>query len=52
MQTTKPSGSQTWAGTSLTVPGSPEVGFASAIPFSATEQTMSVRVWSPVAGIL
>lgn len=51
VQTTKASGSQTWAGTSLAVPGSPEVGFASAIPFSATEQTMSVRVWSPVAGI-
>ncbi|MDA3893393.1 MAG: T9SS type A sorting domain-containing protein [Salinivirgaceae bacterium] len=42
--TTKPTGAQTWAGTTL---GS---GFASAIPFSATEKTMTVKVYSPTSG--
>ena len=51
VETIKGAGSQTWAGTSLASPGSPEVAFASAIPFSSSEQTMSVRLWSPVAGV-
>lgn len=42
---TKPTGAQTWAGTVLG-----DGGLANAIPFSATENYMSVRVWSPDAG--
>ncbi|PKD44747.1 fasciclin domain-containing protein [Rhodohalobacter barkolensis] len=45
-QSTKGSGSEVWAGT--TVGG--EVGFENPIPFTETETTMSVRVWSPTAG--
>jgi hypothetical protein len=44
-KTTKPSGAETWAGTTL----SP--GFAAKLPFSATATQMSVSVYSPVAGI-
>jgi hypothetical protein len=45
-QSTKGAGSEVWAGT--TVGG--EVGFENPIPFTETETTMSVRVWSPTAG--
>ncbi|HOZ76717.1 MAG TPA: hypothetical protein PLY34_01925 [Ferruginibacter sp.] len=44
-KTTKPNGAETWAGTTL----SP--GFQTALPFSATATQMSVRVYSPAAGI-
>ncbi len=43
----KIAGSETWAGTTVANVS----GFASPIPFSATETTMTVRVYSPVAGI-
>lgn len=38
-----------WAGTTIT--GLEEKGFSSKIPFTATDKKMSVRVWSPNAGI-
>jgi hypothetical protein len=44
-KTTKPNGAQTWAGTTL----SP--GLATALPFTASATQMSVRVYSPAAGI-
>ncbi len=46
VSSTKMVGSETWAGT--TAGGD---GLENAIPFTATETTMSVRVWSPDAGI-
>jgi hypothetical protein len=43
---------QTYAGTSITdVVNNVQVGFSTAIPFSATTKQMTVRVWSPDAGI-
>ena len=45
--TNKPVGTPSWAGT--TVGGTN--GLAAAIPFTATETTMTVRVYSPDAGI-
>ncbi|MCA1800805.1 MAG: fasciclin domain-containing protein, partial [Actinobacteria bacterium] len=45
-QSTKTTGSEVWAGT--TVGG--EAGFENPIPFTETETTMSVTVWSPTAG--
>jgi len=45
--TFKSPGAPTWAGTTI----STDSGFASAIPFTASETTMSVRVYSPDAGI-
>lgn len=44
-KTTKPNGAETWAGSTM----SP--GFATAIPFTASATKMSVRVYSPAAGI-
>ena len=44
-KTTKPNGAETWAGTTL----SP--GFATALPFTASATQMSVKVYSPAAGI-
>ncbi|MBP6022898.1 hypothetical protein [Ferruginibacter sp.] len=44
-KTTKTSGAQTWAGTTI------GAGFTSKIPFTATTTQMSVRVYSPAAGI-
>lgn len=44
-RTTKPNGAQTWAGTTI------GTGFNTAIPFTATATKMSVRVYSPAAGI-
>lgn len=50
-EVTKGPGSGTSSGATVTsLPGGP-AGFASAIPFTAGETTMSVRVWSPVANI-
>ena len=43
---------QTWAGTSLAIDDNgTQVAFANAIPFTANDQRMSVRIWSPIAGI-
>ena len=44
-KTTKPNGAQTWAGTTM------GAGFTTAIPFTATGTQMSVRVYSPAAGL-
>lgn len=44
-RTVKPNGAQTWAGTTI------GTGFASAIPFTASATRMSVRVYSPAAGL-
>ena len=38
---------QTWAGTTISTP----MGLANAIPFTPTATKISVRVWSPDAGI-
>jgi uncharacterized membrane protein (Fun14 family) len=46
-QTTKPLGAELWAGTTIGT----DMGFANAIPFTATASQMTVRVWSPDAGI-
>ncbi|RYD93141.1 MAG: hypothetical protein EOP54_19680, partial [Sphingobacteriales bacterium] len=45
--TTKISGAETWAGTTIGTP----IGFASKIPFTASHTKMSIRVYSPAAGI-
>ncbi|MBL0277571.1 MAG: Ig-like domain-containing protein [Anaeromyxobacter sp.] len=42
---------ESWAGTTITAAGPPQPGFASRIPFTITSTTMTVRVYSPVAGI-
>lgn len=44
-RTTKPSGAETWAGTTI------GAGFTARIPFTASTTQMSVRVYSPAAGI-
>lgn len=44
-KTTKPNGAETWAGTTM------GAGFTSKVPFTATATQMSVRVYSPAAGI-
>ncbi|MBL0132049.1 MAG: hypothetical protein IPP43_13900 [Chitinophagaceae bacterium] len=43
--TTKPNGAETWAGTTI------GAGFTAPIPFTATKTQMSIRVYSPAAGI-
>ena len=43
--TTKTGGAQTWAGSTI------GAGFTSAIPFTATKTQMSIRVYSPAAGL-
>jgi hypothetical protein len=45
--TTKPVGAQTWAGTTMSTPN----GFANPIAFSTIDTKMSVKVYSPAAGI-
>ncbi|MCH8487610.1 MAG: T9SS type A sorting domain-containing protein [Candidatus Cyclonatronum sp.] len=47
VRTVKPEGVAFFAGTTV---GEPD-GFSTPIPFTPDETTMSVRVWSPVAGI-
>lgn len=48
----KAEGSEVWAGTTITARvGGVETGFRNKVPFTATETLMSVRVWSPDAGI-
>ncbi|AYL94431.1 hypothetical protein [Mucilaginibacter celer] len=44
--TTKPNGAETWAGTTLGT-----TGFSAKVPLTATSTKMSVRVYSPAAGI-
>jgi hypothetical protein len=44
-KTTKNNGAETWAGTTI------GAGFTSAIPFTASTTQMSIRVYSPAAGI-
>ncbi|MDE3236092.1 MAG: hypothetical protein KGO81_09075 [Bacteroidota bacterium] len=46
-KTTKTSGAQTWAGTTIGT----ALGFASKIPITAAATKMSVKVYSPAAGI-
>jgi len=46
-RTTKTSGAQTWAGTTIGT----ATGFASAVPFAAGATQMSVRVYSPAVGL-
>ena len=46
-KTTKPNGAETWSGTTIGTP----LGFATPIPIAATATQMSVRVYSPAAGI-
>ncbi|RVU01034.1 hypothetical protein EOD41_10460 [Mucilaginibacter limnophilus] len=45
--TTKPNGAETWAGTTIGTPA----GFASRIPLTAAKSKMTVRVYSPAAGL-
>ncbi len=45
----KSGNAELWAGTTIT--NAAQQGFASAIPFTADNTTMTVRVWSPDAGI-
>jgi hypothetical protein len=48
----KSSAAETWAGTTITaITNNVQTGFASKIPFTATDTRMSVRVWSPDSGI-
>jgi hypothetical protein len=44
-KTTKPTGAETWAGTTI------GAGFTTSIPFTASTTQMSIRVYSPAAGI-
>ena len=46
-KTTKPNGAETWAGVTVGTPA----GFASKIPLSADFAQMTLRVYSPAAGI-
>jgi hypothetical protein len=45
--TTKVSGAETWAGTTIGT----ATGFATKVPFTATATKMSMRVYSPAAGL-
>ncbi|MDE5422713.1 hypothetical protein L3073_10890 [Ancylomarina sp. DW003] len=45
--TTKESGAETWAGTTIGT----ELGFASNVPLSASSSVMTVRVYSPAIGL-
>lgn len=46
-EVTKTASAQLWAGTTISTPN----GLANVIPFTASETTVSARVWSPDAGI-
>ncbi|MFK7971762.1 MAG: T9SS type A sorting domain-containing protein [Bacteroidia bacterium] len=50
METMRPSTAQPFAGVSMNPTGAGN-GLGSAIPFTATELKMNVRVWSPDAGV-
>ena len=47
MKTTKDAIAETWAGTTMCTPA----GFASAIPFTASDTKISVKVYSPAVGL-
>jgi hypothetical protein len=47
-KTTKLAGAETWAGTTM---GSGGTGFPTKIPFTAAATQMSIRVYSPAAGL-
>ncbi|NHM01204.1 T9SS type A sorting domain-containing protein [Flavobacterium difficile] len=47
IRTIKTTGAALWAGTTMSTPS----GFSSAIPFTASNRKVYVRVWSPDAGI-
>jgi hypothetical protein len=47
MKVTKPNGAEVWAGTTIGTP----LGFASRIPVTLAASQMSVRVYSPAAGL-
>ena len=47
MESVKTTGAETWAGTTIGTP----LGFAAAIPITATRSKISVRVYSPAAGL-
>lgn len=47
-KTTKLAGAETWAGTTM---GSGGLGFPAKIPFTAAATQMSIRVYSPAAGL-
>ena len=55
VQTEKTAGAQTWAGTTLAIPGpggpNVDTGFLNPIPFVAGSTTMTVRVWSTGPGL-
>ena len=51
VRTEKTVGANFWAGTTLTVSGNPDPGFATAIPFTANDTRMSVRMLAPAAGV-
>ncbi|TAD83025.1 MAG: T9SS C-terminal target domain-containing protein [Bacteroidetes bacterium] len=42
---------QPWAGATITAPGSPDPGFSSRIPFTDGNAFITMRIWSPDAGI-
>ena len=46
-RTTKPNGAETWAGTTIGTP----LGFYSRVPLTAANSKMTVRVYSPAAGL-
>ncbi len=46
-KTTKPNGAETWAGTTIGTPA----GFSAKIPVTASYAKMSMRVYSPAAGL-
>lgn len=46
-KTTKPNGAETWSGTTVGTP----LGFATPIPVTASATQMSLRIYSPAAGI-
>ncbi|MCR9017534.1 hypothetical protein, partial [Aquiflexum gelatinilyticum] len=48
----KSAGAELWAGTTVTaVTGGVQTGFSTKIPFTEADKKMTVRVWSPDAGI-
>jgi len=50
-RTIKGPGSAEWAGATISAPGTPEPGFSSKIPFTDGNAFITVRIWSPDAGI-
>lgn len=46
-KTTKPGGAETWAGTTIGTP----LGFATKIPVTASSSKLSIRIYSPAAGL-